>query len=340
MKYITFTVPAYNSQAYLHTCIDSLLVIGDDCEIIIVNDGSKDDTLKIAQDYQKRYPTIINIIDKPNGGHGSGINAGLSQATGLYFKVVDSDDWLEEKALQKMIDTIKHHVIHHVNVDMYITNFTYAHQFESHVIRDYSRQFPHEKVFSWDEMKDMKYSMTLMMHAIIHRTEQLKASQVQLPHHTFYVDNIFVYDPLPYMNHLYYIPISLYQYYIGRADQSVTLRNISARYEQQIRVMKHLVEQYNYSQLMAYPKKLRHYMLHHLSAIMIITQMFTVSQDSQERRYHLKSFWQDLKKKDMRIYRYLRYQSYNVWVNFLPWKIKGYIMVKGYLYLKRKYKLG
>jgi len=340
MKYMTFAVPAYNSQDYLHHCIDSLLVAGEECEIIIINDGSKDKTLSIAQDYQLKYPTIVKVIDKPNGGHGSGVNAGIAHATGLFFKVVDSDDWLEENALKTILSTIKDHHKHRLIIDMYITNFTYAHQYESHVIRDYSRQFPHEKVFSWDEVKDFKYSLTLMMHAIIYRTEALRLSRVELPHHTFYVDNIFVYDPLPYMNHLYYAPVSLYQYYIGRADQSVTFANISARYQQQIRVMKHLVEKYSYSELMLFPKGLRRYMLHHLNAIMAITQMFTVSQDSNERREHLKSLWEDLKKKDIRIYRYLRYHSDNKWINFLPWKMKSYVMVKGYLYLKKKYRLG
>lgn len=92
MKIISFTVPCYNSQEYMRNCVDSLLVGGEDVEIVIVNDGSSDRTIDIAREYEAEYPTIVKVIDKPNGGHGSGVNAGLKIATGLYYKVVDSDD--------------------------------------------------------------------------------------------------------------------------------------------------------------------------------------------------------------------------------------------------------
>src|SRR5690554_2632255 len=110
MKLITFAVPSYNSQDYLHKCIESLLLAGNECEIIIINDGSTDNTLKIAKDYQNKYPNIIKVIDKENGGHGSGVNSGLKAASGLYFKVVDSDDWADAEGLKTLINTIKSHL--------------------------------------------------------------------------------------------------------------------------------------------------------------------------------------------------------------------------------------
>lgn len=91
-KLLTVTVPCYNSSEYMCKCIKSLLAGGEDMEIIIVNDGSTDETLSIAREYETAYPSIIRVVDKPNGGHGSGVNAGLARATGRYFKVVDSDD--------------------------------------------------------------------------------------------------------------------------------------------------------------------------------------------------------------------------------------------------------
>ena len=107
MKYITFTVPCYNSQDYMKRCIDSLLPGGDDVEIIIVDDGSTDATGKIADEYEACYPGIVRAVHKRNGGHGSGVNAGLRLATGTYFKVVDSDDWLEEGAYARLLGRIK-----------------------------------------------------------------------------------------------------------------------------------------------------------------------------------------------------------------------------------------
>ena len=98
MKLISFAIPCFNSYEYMGKCIESILPGGEDVEIIIVNDGSTDDTLKIAEAYAKKFPTIVRVIDKENGGHGSAVNAGLEAATGLYYKVVDSDDWLDADA--------------------------------------------------------------------------------------------------------------------------------------------------------------------------------------------------------------------------------------------------
>ena len=93
MKYISFAIPCYNSQEYMAKAIESILVGGEDVEIIIVNDGSKDRTSEIAHEYKEKYPEIIKVVDKENGGHGDAVNVGLNHASGRYFKVVDSDDW-------------------------------------------------------------------------------------------------------------------------------------------------------------------------------------------------------------------------------------------------------
>ena len=125
MKLISFTVPCYNSQVYMKKCIDSLLTGGRDVEIIIVNDGSKDGTLKLANEYKENYPDTVKVIDKENGGHGSGVNAGLKAAEGLYFKVVDSDDWLDTDALNELLGVIKLHLSEGRLPDLYVTNFIY-----------------------------------------------------------------------------------------------------------------------------------------------------------------------------------------------------------------------
>ncbi len=98
MKLLSIAVPCYNSQAYMKKCVESLLYGGDEVEIIIVNDGSKDDTPCIAEEYASKYPDVVKTVHQPNGGHGEAVNAGLRNATGLYFKVVDSDDWVDSSA--------------------------------------------------------------------------------------------------------------------------------------------------------------------------------------------------------------------------------------------------
>ena len=95
-KILSITIPSYNVEKYIDKCVQSMLVdsILDDIEILIVNDGSKDSTPEIAKGYVEKYPQTVRLIDKENGGHGSTINAGIREATGKYFKVVDGDDWL------------------------------------------------------------------------------------------------------------------------------------------------------------------------------------------------------------------------------------------------------
>ena len=103
MKDISFVVPCYNSEGYMKKCIDSLLIGKEQVEIIIIDDGSTDKTGKIADQYHKKYPETVKVIHQENGGHGEGINTGLKHATGKYFKVVDSDDWLDEKAYKNLL---------------------------------------------------------------------------------------------------------------------------------------------------------------------------------------------------------------------------------------------
>lgn len=107
MKLLTITVPCFNSESYLKRCLDSLVMGGKDVEIIVVNDGSTDRTGEIAESYAKRFPDLVTAVHKENGGHGSGVNTGLRLASGKYFKVVDSDDWLEEDAYRELLKQIK-----------------------------------------------------------------------------------------------------------------------------------------------------------------------------------------------------------------------------------------
>lgn len=103
MKILTIAIPSYNSMDYMRNCIESLLPGGEDVEILIVDDGSKDETPAIADEYEEKYPGIIRAIHQENGGHGEAVNAGLRNATGFFYKVVDSDDWVDAEAYQKIL---------------------------------------------------------------------------------------------------------------------------------------------------------------------------------------------------------------------------------------------
>ena len=128
MKLLSVTIPCYNSQDYMEHCIETLLTGGDDVEILIVDDGSKDATAEIADRYQKKYPTIIKAIHQENGGHGAAVNTGIANATGLYFKVVDSDDWVDEESYHKILAKLRELVGGSTTLDMFISNFVYEKQ--------------------------------------------------------------------------------------------------------------------------------------------------------------------------------------------------------------------
>ena len=210
MKKISFTVPCYNSEEYMERCIDSLLVGRDEVEIIIVNDGSKDNTGKIADSYQKKYPNIVRVIHKENGGHGSGVNAGLKIASGTYFKVVDSDDWLDENSLLKLIDKIKEIEEKKENVDLFVCNYIYDHLYENKQKEmHYKNIFKEEKIITWKEIGHFKPSQYMIMHSLIYKTSVLKKCKINLPEHTFYVDNIFAYIPLTCVKTMMYLNIPL-----------------------------------------------------------------------------------------------------------------------------------
>ena len=235
MKYITFAVPCYNSEDYMRRCVDSLLIGGQDVEIILINDGSSDHTAEIADEYAAAYPDLVRVVHKKNGGHGSGVNKGLELANGIYYKVVDSDDWFDKDAYQKLLSSLK--MFDTEKPDLIVCNYVYDHLEEgTKKSMDYRNVFPKEKQCTWDEIGKFHPSQYLIMHSLMFRTEVLRVSGVKLPEHTFYVDNLFSYKPLPYAKTIYYMDIDLYHYYLGRDDQSVNEKVLMKRIDQQIRV--------------------------------------------------------------------------------------------------------
>ena len=243
MKYITFAVPCYNSESYMRRCVDSLLSGGRDVEIILINDGSTDRTAEIADEYQLKYPDIVRAVHKENGGHGSGVNKGLELAQGIYYKVVDSDDWLDKDAYLKLLKRIKDFCINGRKApecdmpDLFVCNYVYDHLDEgTSRVMDYRNIFPEEKMCTWKDIGRFKPSQYLIMHSLMFRAEVLRKSGVKLPEHTFYVDNLFSYQPLPYVESIYYMDLDLYHYYLGREDQSVNEKVLMKRIDQQIRV--------------------------------------------------------------------------------------------------------
>lgn len=334
MKEITFVVPCYNSQNYMRRCIESLLPCKNDGEIIIVNDGSTDATGEIADEYAQLYPDIVKVIHKANGGHGSGVNAGLKLANGRFFKVVDSDDWLDKEALEKTIICLKKM---RNDVDLLVCNYVYDHLYENKQKSvAYTNVFPVNKICTWQDMGRFHASQYLVMHALIFRTAILKRSGVVLPEHTFYVDNLFAYKPLPHVKKILYMDIDLYHYFLGRDDQSVTEESYMRRIDQQILVTKLVADCVDIKKVKKLSPKLANYMIRNLSIMMSISCIYLLMINTEVSEQKRRDLWNYMKQKDRRLYQRLRYTTLSGFTN-LPGKFGGFLTLKGYKTAKKTY---
>lgn len=322
-KLITFAVPCYNSAAYMRHCIDTLLTAGEQAEIILVDDGSvKDDTPAICDEYAARYPDIVRAIHQENGGHGEGVNQGIRSARGLYYKVVDSDDWLDTDALARVLAKLQEFVDKNITLDLMICNYVYEHVEDNtrHTVR-YTNVFPQDRVFTWKHTLPFRPDQNLLMHSVIYRTQVLRDCGMVLPKHTFYVDNIFVYQPLPYVRTMYYMNEDLYRYFIGRADQSVNEKVMMGRVDQQLRVTRYMIDCQDLNALPDEQKKLRRYMLNYLSMMMAISSVFLIMDGSAEAAAKKDAVWEYLRAHvSPDIYRHVRYFS-----------VAGFMKLKGRL---------
>ena len=308
-KLITFAVPCYNSAAYMRHCIETLLSAGEQAEIILVDDGStKDDTPAICDEYAAKYPTIVKAIHQENGGHGEGVNQGIRNATGLYYKVVDSDDWLDEVALRTVLAKLNTLTARGTAPDLMICNYVYEHVEDntSHTVR-YTNVFPQNRLFNWTHVGHFRPDQNLLMHSVMYRTQVLRDCGMVLPKHTFYVDNIFVYQPLPQVKTIYYMNLDLYRYFIGREDQSVNEANMIKRVDQQLRVTRIMMNAVDVYALPPEQDKLRAYMLNYFSMMMAISSIFLTLDGSKEALAKRRQLWDDLKAHDGHLYRRCRF---------------------------------
>lgn len=316
-KLITFTVPCYNSSAYMDHCIQSLLTAGEEAEILLVDDGStKDDTPEKCDRWAAEYPAIITAIHQENGGHGAGVNAGVHRASGAYFKVVDSDDWLDESALRRVMDRLREFAAMDTPVDMVCANYVYEHvEDNTQKPMGYRNAFPPRQIFTWKDTRPFLPQQCLLMHSVIYRTALLRQHYRDLPKHTFYVDNVFVYQLLPYVKTMYYLDENLYRYFIGRADQSVNESVMASRVDHQLRGTRIMLKAHNISQIAAENPKLARYMKNFISMMMAISSIFSVIAGTPEALEEREKLWQELKEMDPALYRYCRHQITNLGAN-------------------------
>lgn len=333
MKLLSIAVPCYNSQDYMNHCIDTLLTGGDDVEILIVDDGSKDNTAKIADEYEKKYPGIVRAIHQENGGHGAAVMTGVHNAQGVYFKVVDSDDWVDTDAFAQILATLRELVETDRAVDLFVSNYIYDKVGAKHKrVMRYANAIPEKKVITWDDVGVFHKGQYILMHSVIYRTQVLRDCGLDLPRHTFYVDNLFVYVPLPYVKTLYYLDVVFYHYFIGRGDQSVQEDVMIRRIDQQIKVNKLMAQQVDLKKVEN--KRLRGYMFNYLEIITVISSVLCLRSGIEENFRKKQELWEFLEQNDAQIYRKLRRGIMGRVMN-LPGKLGRGIAVTAYKITQR-----
>ena len=309
-------------------CIDSLLIGGEDVEILVVDDGSSDGTAEIADEYEKSYPGIVKAIHKENGGHGDAINTGLEHASGLFFKCGDSDDWVDADAYRKVLAKLRELLYGDTMLDMMVCNFVYDKKGARHKkVMTYRFALPENKLITWDKVRKFHKGQYLLMHSVIYRTKLLRDCGLCLPKHTFYCDNIFVFEPLPFVKTIYYLNVNFYRYFIGRDDQSVNEKVMIGRVDQQIKITKIMIDFLAGRNIPN--RKLRNYMVSYLEIMMTVSSIMLIRADTEEALEKKEELWRYLGEKDGFLFMKIRYGILGRTMN-LPGKHGRKLSVAGY----------
>lgn len=305
-KLLTAVVPCYNSAAYMEHAVKGLLAGGREMDILLVNDGSKDDTGKIGDRLAAEYPGIVRVIHQPNGGHGSGLNRGIETAQGLYFKVVDSDDRIDPEALQALLSLLRSHASPDRQADLVVHDYAYDRE-ETHNVfsMTYESVMPQGRLFQWSECRRFGVSKQFLIHALVYRTALLREHQFRLPEHTFYEDNVYVYKPLPWTKNLLYLHQKVYGYNVGREGQSVNEENLLKRLDQLTNMVTQMTTSWRKADLDALPKPLKTYMINNAAAqIWSLSALHFIADNEESRKLH-ENMWQNIRDFDPALYQAL-----------------------------------
>ena len=237
-KLLTIVVPTYNISEYIEKCINSFLEVNEkyykDFEVIVVNDGSIDNSVQVVENLIIDSNLDLRIISKENGGHGSTINVGITEAKGKYFKVIDGDDWINISSFETLLEKLKT-----IDVDMVISNYT-----EQHVYNNSKKIIGFVEKITPDVIVEGLPDRRIPMHALTYKTSILKNNDIRLSEKTFYVDTEYTLLPIKFVKNYVYYDLDIYQYFLGRPDQSMHINIMKQKSDHHFRVTKRILELY------------------------------------------------------------------------------------------------
>ena len=290
-KILTITIPSYNVEPYMNEVLPTFLdpAVMDKIEILIVNDGSKDGTAALGKEYEAKYPGVITLVDKENGGHGSTINKGIELATGKYFKVVDGDDWVDTAAFIKFVNFLEKTDSDVVATPHYRVNEETKekelHGFEG---VEYEKEYRVDDVLL--TLRD-KYQM----HNLTFKTDIVRKIP-KISEHCFYVDVEYIMYPLKYLETISFLNEAVYQYRVGNANQSVSTQNFMKNRNMHKHVIGNVLKYYETEELSAAKKEF----LKKRISLLIDTQIriYLCFEPSDEIKQELLEFYHNVKNTD------------------------------------------
>lgn len=220
---ISIIIPVYNVEDYLRDCLNSVLAqTYTDFEVICVNDGSKDGSLKILKEYASKYPQF-NLIDQENKGLSGARNTGVKAATGDYIFFLDSDDWIEPYSLERLVAAIEGEDLVCFNGRRY---------FEDGKIEEADTGVTENGLSGWDYYK--KYALvSRKFHFVctvlrLYRRQFLIDNSLWFKEGIYHEDNLFTPIVCYYAHTVKVIPDCLYVYRIrsGSITQNITVQNV------------------------------------------------------------------------------------------------------------------
>lgn len=238
-KILTISIAAYNASKYLKKCLASIVICKnlDEIQVLVIDDGSVDNTAGIGHEYEKRYPNSVKVVTKENGGHGSTINTSIMMATGIFFKVVDADDWVESENLDRLVDYLRDS-----ESDLVINPFYYVNPDD-----DYKKTIciSTPGIYENITFEKIANNVNMQMHSLTYKTEILKKMGKKITEKCFYVDQEYNLYPIPYVNQVTVLDYPIYDYLFGTKEQSCNEQVMVKRREQHGNVIFHLVDWYN-----------------------------------------------------------------------------------------------
>ena len=298
-KTLSISIAAYNVEEFLKNTLDSLVApeIMDDIEVLIIDDGSKDNTAAIGKEFVDKYPNSFKVISKPNGGYGSTINAAIDAATGQYFKTLDGDDWYDTENLVRFVKDLKN-----MSADLILTPFTMVYEGtgENQVI-SMERKYQ-EKNITFEQLPEALYSK-IKMHSVTYKTSILKENNIRIGEHCFYTDIEYISFPIVYVNDVNFLDYSIYQYRIGLEGQSVSDEGFRKHYKDHLRVVDRILEFYTINKENGLSKEKATFLFNILKAL-INTQygIFFKLDNTEQTKHELIAFDTKLKQTNSMLY--------------------------------------